>query len=138
MSVLERFQSADTFAQMSMSDKLAATGQVILLGMLVTVSVLVLLWACIAIMSSVLAKVEKSKEDKKSASVDKKVPVKTEVVKIVEEEDDQELLAVITAAIAASLNTSLHNIVVTNIVRTDDITPVWGKAGRSDIMNSRL
>lgn len=138
MSVLERFQSADTFAQMSMSDKLAATGQVILLGMLVTVSVLVLLWACIAIMSSVLAKVEKSKEDKKSASVDKKVPVKTEVVKIVEEEDDQELVAVITAAIAASLNTSLHNIVVTNIVRTDDVTPVWGKAGRSDIMNSRL
>lgn len=53
-------------------------------------------------------------------------------------EDDEELVAVITAAVAASLNTSTHNIVVRNIVRLPDATPAWGRAGRIDQMNKML
>ena len=45
-------------------------------------------------------------------------------------EDYGELVAVITAAIAVSLNTSTHNIVVKNIRRRQDTTPVWSKFNR--------
>ncbi len=51
---------------------------------------------------------------------------------------DGELVAVITAAIAASLNTTTHNIIVKNIMRTEDSTPAWGRAGRADQMNQML
>ena len=54
------------------------------------------------------------------------------------EEENEELVAVITAAVAASLNTSTHNIVVRNIVRLPDATPTWGRAGRIDQMNRMM
>lgn len=51
--------------------------------------------------------------------------------------DDLELIAVISAAIAASLGTQ-SNIVIRNIRRIDDMTPTWGKAGRSEAMANRF
>ncbi|KJF25586.1 hypothetical protein TZ02_17885 [Clostridium aceticum] len=55
-----------------------------------------------------------------------------EVEEVLEEVsvDDTELVAVITAAVAASLNTPTDNIIVKNITRIPDTTPVWGKLGR--------
>ena len=57
---------------------------------------------------------------------------------ITEETNNEELVAVITAAIAASLQTTTHNIVVRNITRVTDVTPSWGKTGRIEVMNSRF
>ena len=75
----------------------------------------------------------------------KKAPVqsvaeKPEVIKEepVEETSQDELVAVITAAIAASLQTSTHNILVRNIIRVGDATPVWGRSGRIEQINSRF
>ncbi|RKD20956.1 hypothetical protein BET04_08935 [Caminicella sporogenes] len=69
----------------------------------------------------------------------KSVPTSQVNVSVPEvEENDEELVAVITAAIAASLNTSTHNIIVKNIIRIPDTTPVWGKAGRLEQMNRML
>lgn len=51
--------------------------------------------------------------------------------------DDGELVAVISAAIAASLG-SQSKIVVRNIRRVYDPTPVWAKTGRTDVMASRF
>lgn len=78
------------------------------------------------------------KEPKKEAiKVVEEKPVENAVV---EEEsvNDEELVAVITAAVAASLQTTTHNIVVRNITRIPDITPAWGKSGRIDVINSRF
>ncbi|SHI95704.1 sodium pump decarboxylases, gamma subunit [Geosporobacter subterraneus DSM 17957] len=55
-----------------------------------------------------------------------------------EEDNMEELVAVITAAVAASLQTSTHNIIVQNILRVGDTTPTWGRAGRVEQMNSRF
>lgn len=55
-----------------------------------------------------------------------------------EEQEDEELIAVISAAIAASLNTSTHNIIVRNITRVADSSPAWNKAGRLEQMNRML
>ncbi|MGX8797032.1 OadG family protein [Fusibacter sp. JL298sf-3] len=134
MDILEQFKHAESFELMSMGDKLIATGYAILLGMFVTFTALILIMYLTKLMSFVLGKLESGKKEPAPVVV-KPEPVQT----VVEEaDDDEELIAVITAAVAASMNTSMHNIVVTNITRVQDTTPVWGKSGRNEVMGSRL
>lgn len=134
MQVLENFKHAGTFAQMSFGDKMTATLYVILLGMGITFVALVTIWGLTALMSKIIRAYEGSKE----AAVAKVAPTAPAQATQQVVEDDTELVAVITAAVAASLNTSMHNIVVKNITRVGDQTPVWGQAGRSEVMNSRF
>ena len=137
MSALEQFKHAESFAQMSLGDKLAATGQVILLGMGITFIALILIWFLTVLMSKAIRSIEKSSEVKnvkQPVVVTQKQP---EVV-MTSNEDDEELIAVISAAIAASLNTSVQTIRVTNIRRIQDTTPTWGQLGRSDVMKARF
>ena len=51
---------------------------------------------------------------------------------------EEELIAVLTAAVAATLNTSAYNLKIKSFRRVDDRTPAWNQAGRVDIMGSRL
>ena len=51
--------------------------------------------------------------------------------------DDEELVAVITAAVIACLGGN-SSIVVKNIRRVDDLTPVWGKVSRTEQMAGRF
>ena len=51
--------------------------------------------------------------------------------------DDNELIAVISAAIAACMGTE-SNIVVRNIRRVEGHAPSWSKAGRTDVMANRF
>ena len=134
MQILENFKHAGTFAGMSLGDKVIATLYVILLGMGITFVALILIWALTALMSRIIKAVEGGTKPAVTEAPKPKAPVAVAV----KEEEDEALIAVITAAIAASLNTSMHNIVVTNITRINDETPVWGRAGRSDVMNSRF
>lgn len=55
--------------------------------------------------------------------------------KSTEQEDDLELIAVITASIAATLSKPMNSIVVRNIVRIPQSTPVWGSVSRQEIIN---
>lgn len=82
----------------------------------------------------------RSKKKKAGAVVDVKpaAPVAPVVTAVEPEEDEEELVAVISAAIAAQMGTSMHNIVVRNIVRVSDATPAWGQSGRMEQMNSRM
>ena len=141
MNALENFKHAETFANMPLSEKLVATGYVILLGMGITFIALILIWGLTSLMSKVIQNIEKKSEISKVNGNNKgaKAPeaAKPAVVTQVEKVDDLELIAVITAAVAASMNTSVNNIHVSNIVRTSDNTPTWGKAGRSELMNTR-
>lgn len=52
--------------------------------------------------------------------------------------DDEEIIAVITAAVAASLNRSTHDIVVKSIKRIPYRTPAWNQASRSKQIATRL
>ena len=137
MQVLENLKHAESFAQMALVDKLIATGYVIVLGMGITFVALMLIWFLTVLMSKFIQRVESKQAltEVKPAVAPAPASVTTAVVK---DEDEGELIAVITAAIAASMNTSMHNIVVTNIRRVPDTTPTWGKLGRSDVMNARF
>lgn len=55
-----------------------------------------------------------------------------------EELDEEELIAVITAAIAASLNRSTHDIIVRSVRRIPYNSPVWNIAGRNQQLAGRL
>lgn len=50
---------------------------------------------------------------------------------------DDELIAVIMAAISASLGTQ-SNLVIRSIIRVGDRTPIWGQIGRHEQMLNRL
>ena len=52
--------------------------------------------------------------------------------------DECELIAVLTAAVAASLNTSAYNLKIKSYRRIFDSAPAWNRAGRVDIINARL
>lgn len=53
-------------------------------------------------------------------------------------EEDEELVAVIAAAVAASLHRSTHDIVVRSIKRVPAITPIWNRVGRQEQIATRL
>ena len=140
MHVLENFKHADTFVQMSMSDKLIATGYVIVLGMGITFVALVLIWWITVLMSKTIQKFEAKTHLTEVKSQSSKVTVSQPIptLETLAVEDESELVAVITAAIAFSLSTSVQSIRVTNIRRIVDATPTWGKSGRNDVMNARF
>ncbi len=108
---------------------------VTLLGMGVTFAALIALSYLLDLLRIIFYKEPK----KETVQAVPEKSVETEVVKEEDENlDNEELVAVITAAIAASLQTTTHNIVVRNIRRVQDTTPAWGKSGRIDIINSRF
>ena len=134
MHVLEAFKHEETFNQMIMSDKLLATGYVIILGVGITFVALVLIWWITVLMSKTIQTIEA-----RNAIVEVKPLMPQPVATVqVDNADDEELIAVISAAIAASLNTTMDNFKVTNIRRISDSTPTWGKVGRSEVMNARF
>jgi hypothetical protein len=53
-------------------------------------------------------------------------------------EDMDELIAVITAAVAASLNRSTHNIIVRSVKRVPTVSPAWNRAARLDLTTPKL
>ena len=80
----------------------------------------------------------------KPAEVKKPEPAKQEVVKAAEapaagdNADDEELIAVLTAAVAASLNTSTYNLRIKSYRRVNNNAPAWNRAGLRDTIDSRL
>lgn len=55
-----------------------------------------------------------------------------------EDTDEDELIAVLAAAVAASLNTSTYNLRIKSYRRTDNKTPSWNKAGLNETINNRF
>jgi sodium pump decarboxylase gamma subunit len=86
------------------------------------------------------------KDDRKKISVEKADTVSEQKAELADsavqqismDEDSKELVAVITAAIAASLHRSTHDIVVRSIRRIPAITPVWNRTSRQEQVSARL
>ena len=86
------------------------------------------------------------KDDRKKISVEKADTVSEQKAELADsavqqismDEDSEELVAVITAAIAASLHRSTHDLVVRSIRRIPAITPVWNRTSRQEQVSARL
>ena len=57
---------------------------------------------------------------------------------VVSEEDEDELIAVLTAAVAASLNTSTYNLKIKSYRRVTNTNPAWNKAGVNETISNRI
>ena len=52
--------------------------------------------------------------------------------------DEEELVAVLTAAVAACMNTSTYNLKIKSFRRIENTSPSWNKAGLRDVIDSRF
>lgn len=110
-------------ASMPMGERLLAGFSTTLLSMVVVFIVLVLI-------AEIIKVVNAGPKDKKNKVVEIKLDENKEVSEEISTEDDNELVAVITAAISASSN---KNIVVKRINRTNNIQSNWEKTHNIEI-----
>lgn len=143
MTLLEKMNSS--IETMTLGEKFLGSLQVTLLGVSVVFLALALLFVIIMLLDKFVHQAESGAEKRKAKktaaaaareAADK--PVTDVPVEDTQEEDVGQLVAVITAAVAASLHTSTHNIVVKNIVRTPDTAPAWNRLGRMQQINQRV
>ncbi len=134
MSLMEQFANPELMPDMSMGEKLAGAGITTLMGMGITFLVLILLWACISIMTKFTYR--PNKETKAPAASAPAAPATTTQPAAAAADDS--LIAVISAAIAAYEGAGGNgNLVVRKISRVSGETTAWSEAGRIDCVNSR-
>lgn len=114
-------------------EKLSQGLPIAIIGYVMVFVVLAILWGVIELMRVILT-------PKKPKTADKVVEVKTlekSVQAVAEEEqvDEGELVAVLTAAVAASLNTSTYNLRIKSFKRIDTKNNAWSNASRNDAIN---
>lgn len=113
--------------QEALAQGLSVTG----IGLAIVFSVLVILMLVMMAMKQIFYK-DPSKEKKEAPAA-----VKAPEPKAEKKVDDAELIAVLTAAVAASLNTSTYNLKIKSYRRVQNNKPAWNRAGISDTVNSR-
>lgn len=77
------------------------------------------------------------REDGKKSLTDIQTNVLLEPQSSVADQDMEELIAVLTAAVAACTGQPADRIVVRNVLRVPDGTPTWARSGLVNQMNMR-
>ena len=116
----------------------------ILCGLIVTLSgmgivflVLVGLWGVLAMMRPIFGGNKKQKAQVIERNLKPVAEEITATHALTEEMEADEIIAVITAAIHACMG-SQRNLLIRNITRVGDNTPVWGQIGRHEQTLNRL
>lgn len=125
---------------MSILDKLGFAFLVMLIGMLIVFFGLIILICLIKLMSIVVGALTGKKKEK-AAPAPTPVVVPEPVAEAAAEEtglESDELIAVITAALAAFNKDGNKTLVVRSVRRAAAKTPAWAKAGRADQLASRF
>lgn len=137
MTLLEKLADPNLLEKLTTGEKVNAALQTTVLGMGITFGALVIIWGLCIVLSKVVESIQSGDKDEVKV-IKKQKEVNIEEVDDSEDLSDDELVAVISAAIASSLNTSTENIFVRNIVRVNDNVPTWGRVARIDQVNSKL
>lgn len=103
-----------------------------LIGYAMCFIVLGIIWAVLACMKFFM--VPSEKKAKKQAEAVPAAPVAVAPAA----EDDEELIAVMTAAIAASLNTSSYNLKIKSFRRLSNGASHWSTAGVNENLSNKL
>lgn len=119
-------------------DTFAYTLIVTLFGMGIVFLVLILLQYILKAMEIVFHKEKKAGAEMTAVTDEKAVEeAAVPLLNTVEVAEDDELVAVITAAVISCLGGN-SNIIVRNIRRVDDLTPAWGRVSRTEQMAHRF
>lgn len=119
---------------MSLIEKLGQGVPIAIIGYVMIFVVLAILWGFIEIMHFAVTlkdkKVKKEVVEQQSSSAESSTEVSSD-----EQVDEGELVAVLTAAVAASLNTSTYNLRIKSFKRIDTKNNAWSNASRNDAIN---
>ena len=118
---------------MSLQEALATGGETTALGLSIVFSVLIILMLVLMVMEKIFYK--KDKGAPAAAPAPAPAPAAAAPAAPV---DDAELIAVLTAAVAASLNTSTYNLKIKSYRRVGTSSPAWRRAGINDTINTRF
>ncbi len=104
-------------------------GVVSVIGMGTVFAVLAILWGVLELMRVIFA----PKTDKPAVAPEAvPAPVVAPTVPAPAETDDSELIAILTVAIAVSLNTSTYKLNIKSYRQIDNGTPVWNSVSRRE------
>ena len=123
-----------TGKNLPLSEALAMGGETTLLGLAIVFAVLIILMLVLMLFKVIFYK----DPSKQTVSVDIAKSVEPAAEIIENTTDEEELVAVLTAAVAASLNTSTYNLRIKSYRRTDNKMPAWNKAGVTETINNRF
>ena len=123
---------------MEILSKLGFAALVMVIGLLIVFTGLVILIFCIKAMSALLKAFNRKKAPAPAPVVPAPQPVAAEPEKEEPELNQDELVAVITAALMAYAKDSNKTLVVRSIRRSGAKAPVWANAGRADQLASRF
>lgn len=115
-------------------DTILSGGVVSVIGLGTVFAVLAILWGVLELMRVIFAPKTESapKEESAPTPTPAPAPVVSEPAKAADAADDEELIAVLTAAIAASLNTSTYKLNIKSYRQINNGTPVWNAVSRRE------
>lgn len=120
---------------MTLGEVLSQGAMTAVVGLSTVFAVLIILMLVIMIMEKIFTGSKASEKQIPAAEAKQITAAKPAAAP--KTEDDEELIAVLTAAVAASLNTSVYNLRISSYRRTDNNSTAWNKAGVREIINSR-
>lgn len=116
----------------TIGDALSEGGSVALQGMVIVFSVLILLMIVLYLMRVIFYK----DPNKAKKAEPQKTDLQEQITEVKEDEvDNDELIAVLTAAVAASLNTSTYNLKIKSYRRVGGRASAWNRAGLEETVN---
>ena len=119
--------------KMSLSEALSVGAQTTVIGLLIVFAVLVILMLVLQAMKYIFTPKTEEKETVQKAEPQK---VQAPAAAVSDDADDEELIAVLTAAVAASLNTSTYNLKIKSYRRVGNNAPAWNRAGLNEVIDS--
>lgn len=126
-------QALITGKGLSLGEALETGGMVTALGLTIVFSVLIILMIVLMLFKVIFYREPKKAEDNAAETA-----VETEVQPISSEPNNDELIAVLTAAVAASLNTSTYNLRIKSYRRVENKKSAWNRAGINETINNRF
>lgn len=131
--LLKQFADPNVIHSLSMMDKILGGLITTFLGMGITFIALIILQVIISWMDRLINRTSiGAAKPQAVTAIPATAPGRTNL------QNDQELVAVLTTAIAMTMKTSVGNIVIRNIEKIEDHSPAWNRAGIIEQMNSRF
>ncbi len=134
VELLMKFADPELMKTLSGKERLVAGLITTVLGMGITFLSLIILQFVTAFMEKLsgqkVAKPQVTPPPPQAPTVQQKA--------VVDARQDEELVAVLSAAIAMKMKTSVGNIVIRNIERIEDNSPTWSKAGIVEQLNNNV
>ena len=133
---MEQFltEALKTGKGVELGDALSVGGMVTGVGLSIVFGVLIILMIVLMLFKVIFYKDDSKKKTMNEPVAQQTAPKDTEVKGSI---SNDELIAILTAAIAASLNTSTYNLKIKSFRRIENNKPAWNRAGINDTINSR-